>query len=91
MIARPLAAALILLATVVASPAMARGPAPAEGAYCCKVCSKGKPCGNSCISKTKQCHKPPGCACRRAIRDSMIGRFDQNQNMCENSIRLLHL
>jgi|AGTN01.1.fsa_nt_gi hypothetical protein len=30
---------------------------------CCKVCSKGKPCGNSCIAATKTCTKPPGCAC----------------------------
>ena len=33
------------------------------GAACCKVCSTGKACGNSCISRTKTCHKPPGCAC----------------------------
>ena len=30
---------------------------------CCKVCSKGKACGDSCISRDKDCHKPPGCAC----------------------------
>lgn len=30
---------------------------------CCKVCKKGKPCGDSCIAKTKECHQPPGCAC----------------------------
>ncbi len=30
---------------------------------CCKVCKKGKACGNSCIAKSKTCHKPPGCAC----------------------------
>lgn len=30
---------------------------------CCKVCKKGKACGDSCISKNKTCHKPPGCAC----------------------------
>ncbi len=30
---------------------------------CCKTCRKGKPCGNSCISRTKSCHRPPGCAC----------------------------
>lgn len=31
--------------------------------YCCKVCSKGKPCGNSCINKNYTCHKSSGCAC----------------------------
>jgi hypothetical protein len=45
-----------------------RGPLPQSRAgrqisQCCKVCRKGKACGNSCISRTKTCHKPPGCAC----------------------------
>ena len=30
---------------------------------CCKVCSKGIACGNSCISANKNCHKGRGCAC----------------------------
>lgn len=30
---------------------------------CCKVCSAGKACGNSCISAAKSCHKGRGCAC----------------------------
>jgi len=30
---------------------------------CCKICRKGKACGDSCISKKYICHKPPGCAC----------------------------
>lgn len=30
---------------------------------CCKMCSTGKACGNSCISKNYTCHQPPGCAC----------------------------
>lgn len=33
--------------------------------YCCKVCSTGKACGDSCISRNKECHKQPGCACNR--------------------------
>jgi len=32
-------------------------------AYCCKVCSKGKACGDSCIARHKTCHKGYGCAC----------------------------
>ena len=31
-------------------------------AACCKVCTTGKACGNSCISRLKSCHKPAGCA-----------------------------
>ena len=30
---------------------------------CCKICRKGKACGNSCIRTTYTCRKPPGCAC----------------------------
>jgi len=30
---------------------------------CCRVCRKGKPCGDGCISTTKQCKKGEGCAC----------------------------
>ena len=30
---------------------------------CCKVCTKGKACGDSCIARDKDCHQPPGCAC----------------------------
>lgn len=35
----------------------------AEELACCKTCRKGKACGDSCISRQKQCHKGPGCAC----------------------------
>lgn len=30
---------------------------------CCRVCSAGKPCGNSCIARNKTCRQPAGCAC----------------------------
>ena len=30
---------------------------------CCRTCTTGKACGNSCISRDKQCHQPRGCAC----------------------------
>jgi hypothetical protein len=32
-------------------------------AECCKVCTKGKPCGDTCISQDKTCNVGPGCAC----------------------------
>lgn len=35
----------------------------AQARACCKTCSKGKACGDSCISRAKQCHKGKGCAC----------------------------
>lgn len=30
---------------------------------CCKLCSKGKACGNTCIRADYNCHKGRGCAC----------------------------
>ena len=30
---------------------------------CCKHCTKGKPCGNTCIGASSKCNQPPGCAC----------------------------
>jgi hypothetical protein len=40
---------------------------PREGTGCCRVCTTGKPCGNSCINRSYTCHKGPGCACYPAI------------------------
>lgn len=37
--------------------------APVVPAACCRTCRKGKACGDSCISKSKTCRTPPGCAC----------------------------
>jgi hypothetical protein len=30
---------------------------------CCKICTVGKACGNTCISRSKTCHVGQGCAC----------------------------
>jgi hypothetical protein len=30
---------------------------------CCKICDRGKACGNTCISRSYNCHKGRGCAC----------------------------
>lgn len=35
----------------------------AAAAECCRICRKGKPCGDSCIPKSAMCDKPKGCAC----------------------------
>ena len=46
------------------SRAIASSAHPAPVALsCCKVCSVGKACGNTCISRNKTCHVGPGCAC----------------------------
>ena len=44
--------------TFTCSPFIADAAAP-----CCKVCRKGKACGDSCISREKTCEKGKGCAC----------------------------
>jgi hypothetical protein len=31
---------------------------------CCKVCTTGKPCGNTCIAVRDTCYAGPGCACK---------------------------
>ena len=46
------------------SPHAAAACIPAE--KCCKVCDDGQACGNTCISRKKQCHKGRGCACDAA-------------------------
>jgi hypothetical protein len=33
---------------------------------CCRMCKKGKPCGDGCISAERQCKKEQGCACSTA-------------------------
>ena len=38
---------------------------PQEQKSCCKYCGEGQACGNGCISASKVCTKPPGCACNR--------------------------
>ena len=46
------------------SPTVTEGSTqPPAAAACCKVCTTGKPCGSGCISRSKTCHKAPGCAC----------------------------
>jgi len=48
-----------IISTLIPIPTLAQMP----GNACCKICSKGQPCGNSCISRKDVCHKAPGCAC----------------------------
>ena len=57
-----LAAATLALGPASLSSCLA-GPAAAARYGCCKVCSKGKACGDSCIARWKTCHKGRGCAC----------------------------
>lgn len=49
----------------VAPPPPADSGGGGGGSGCCKTCNpaKSKPCGDSCISLSKTCHKGAGCAC----------------------------
>jgi hypothetical protein len=38
-------------------------PSPPSPSSCCRECTNGKPCGDTCISATASCTRPPGCAC----------------------------
>lgn len=46
------------------------GPTPAYADHvpCCRYCSTGKACGNSCISRSKTCRVGHGCACDARTR-----------------------
>src|ERR1700716_2379268 len=39
------------------------GAVHSTAAACCKICSVGKACGNTCISRNKTCYVGQGCAC----------------------------
>ena len=38
-------------------------PPPTPTRNCCRICRRGKACGNSCIARNLTCRQPPGCAC----------------------------
>ena len=55
----------VMLAGNTAAYANARGRECIPEEECCKVCSGGRACGNTCISAAKTCHKGRGCACNK--------------------------
>jgi hypothetical protein len=57
-----LAAATLTLGPASIEPCAAAAGGPA-GFACCKRCSAGKACGDSCIARDKVCRKGKGCAC----------------------------
>ncbi|RAK01634.1 hypothetical protein B0I24_101257 [Aliidiomarina maris] len=36
---------------------------PLAQTACCRTCTKGKACGDSCIARDKTCRRGRGCAC----------------------------
>lgn len=43
--------------------------ADANGGECCRVCTSGKACGDSCIAADAACNQPAGCACDGGAAD----------------------
>lgn len=56
-----------MMALVLSVGSLTGAAAPVCGAAfataCCKHCKAGKPCGDSCIARDRECHKGKGCAC----------------------------
>ena len=51
-------------------PLLLAAPLPAlqgcgGGGDCCKVCTKGKTCGDTCIALNQTCTAGAGCACNK--------------------------
>ena len=44
-------------------PSLVQSAVPEQSKKCCKICHKGKACGDTCIARSKTCTQPPGCAC----------------------------
>jgi hypothetical protein len=47
----------------VSTPSPTPSPTPTPSPSCCRVCTVGKACGNTCIERSDTCHVPTGCAC----------------------------
>jgi hypothetical protein len=45
------------------SPAFLILSCDSDDEVCCKTCTSGKACGDSCISKNDTCNVGKGCAC----------------------------
>jgi len=44
-------------------PLLPQPATPAPTRSCCRICTTGKACGNSCINRNYTCRQPVGCAC----------------------------
>jgi hypothetical protein len=54
--------AVLLMLCVLGADARAVRPCIPRS-QCCRICEKGRACGNSCIHATFNCYKGRGCAC----------------------------
>lgn len=56
---------LFALAAASGPPLSAACAKNGVGPGCCRVCSTGKACGDTCIAASATCHVGTGCACNR--------------------------
>ncbi len=73
-----LALTVIIEGEVIKTPIAQASPNSDLTPSCCRYCSSGKACGDSCISKEDNCHQPSGCACdgTRPIPPEYEGDFE---------------
>lgn len=45
---------------------------PTQTRTCCRYCSTGKACGDSCISRSYNCRRGAGCACNAVVPEDEI-------------------
>ncbi len=60
-----------------------------ESSGCCVVCTTGQACGDSCISRSSTCHRPPGCACNASGGSGSGGVSCGGCNGCQDDEREL--
>lgn len=68
----PVMRLLIPVSPLLAPAAPSPPPQQQTQRTCCRVCSAGKACGNSCISRSKTCHQGAGCACQGVSPDDPL-------------------
>lgn len=56
------------------APPPATEPPPAR--TCCRVCTTGKACGNTCIARNRNCNVGPGCACNAGVSGGILALID---------------
>lgn len=72
---------LVLTLIILFSPVLFSCDSSTGGPSCCKECTNGKPCGDSCIPKESQCTKGGGCACSTAELEEEMEELDEAEDL----------
>ncbi len=60
-----LVGSLLFALAAASGPSLTAACGNGTGPGCCKVCSTGKACGDTCIAASATCRVGPGCACNK--------------------------